>query len=76
MNHDPWRIIKLVDHVLAYKTSLSEAVYKLRSTELSVQDSLDLTVYRLSDIVFSDLFSCFPSVNAPRMLIRDLTGFL
>jgi hypothetical protein len=53
MNHDRWRIIKLGDHVLAYKASLSKAVYKLRSTELSVQDSLDLTVYRLSDIVLS-----------------------
>ena len=53
MNHDPRRSIKLGDHVLAYKASLSETVYKLRSTELSVQDSRDLTVYRLSDIVLS-----------------------
>ncbi len=57
MNHNPRRAIKLGDYVLADKTSLSKTVYKLRSTELSIQDALNLTVDCFGDIEFSRRFS-------------------
>jgi hypothetical protein len=56
MNHDPGRVIELRDYISAYKTTLSYAVFKLRSAELSAQDSLDLAVYCLGDI---DTSVCF-----------------
>lgn len=58
MNHNPRRAIKLGDHIFADEASLSKAVYKFRSTELSIQDSLDLTVDCFRDINFSGCFSC------------------
>jgi hypothetical protein len=65
MDHDPWRAVKLGYQVSANETSLSEAVYKFRSTELSIQDSLDLTVYRLRDICLCACLAC----------IRNSSGF-
>jgi hypothetical protein len=58
MDHDPGRAIKFGYQVSANETSLSEAVYKFRSTELSIQDSFDLTVYRLRDIYLRACLAC------------------
>jgi len=57
MNHGPRRAIKLGNHILADEAPLSKAVYKFRSTELSIQDSLDLAVDCLGDIDFCGCFS-------------------
>jgi hypothetical protein len=63
MNHNPRRAIKLRDYILADEASLSKAVYKFCSTELSIQDSLDLTVDRFSDIDFGGRFSYSSSIS-------------
>ena len=66
MNHNPRRAIKLGDDILADEASLSKAVYKFRCTELSVQDSLDLSVDRFGDIDFSGCFSYSSSISLTR----------